>query len=435
MVRFKDKYYTHFDIKKKAIKYINKIKEPSWVARHAFYPFIHYKIVFNKYVFNSETQTKEKKNKERDIYYSAHIDRFIYQYYAELINMRYNQTAKQLGINNVATAYRNNKKGKCNIHFAKEALEFICKCEQAWIFIGDFSGFFDNLDASYLKSKLQQVLRVDKLPEDQYAVFKSITRYTYVERDDISLVKGKKLNEMRRDSKYFETAEFQEFKKKYLKKHDKTYGIPQGSSISSVYANVYMLDFDKMINNYVTSKKGMYRRYCDDIIIIIPANDADIENKVYEVCLEYLENIRNSIPRLFLNLDKTEQYYYNQSKEKRLVDLKGKKDILNYLGFSFDGKYVRLREKSLFKYYSRAYRKVKTAKKFKGKKEEFAVKKGLYRLYTHLGDKRHKGEYGNFITYARRAEEIFSGSPYFESKIYSQVKRHWNKIQKRLKSD
>lgn len=435
MVKFKDKYYTHFDVKKKAIKYIDKIKDPSWVTRHAFYPFIHYKIVFKKYVFNPETQMKEKKDKERDIYYSAHIDRFIYQYYAELINMHYNQIAKKLGINNVSTAYRNNKKGKCNIHFAKEALEFICKCKEVWILVGDFSSFFDNLDADYLKEKLQQVLQVDRLPEDQYAVFKSITKYTYVERDDIELIKGKKLNEMRRENKYFETEQFQVFKKTYLKKHDKTYGIPQGSSISAVYANVYMLDFDKIINDYVTSKKGMYRRYCDDIIIIIPINKHDIENKMNEEYVKYLESVRSSIPRLSLNLDKTEQYYYNQNEEKRLVDLKGKKDILNYLGFSFDGRYVRLREKSLFKYYSRAYKKVKAVKKSKGKREEFAVKKSLYRLYTHLGDKKYNGEYGNFITYARRAEEVFSDSTYLNSKIHGQVKRHWSKIQKRLKSD
>lgn len=62
-------------------------------------------------------------------------------------------------------------------------------------------------------------------------------------------------------------------------------------------------------------------------------------------------------------------------------------------------------------------------------------KKGLYRLYIHLGDTRNREKYGDFITYARRAEEIFSGSPYFESKIYSQVKRYWNKIQKRLNND
>lgn len=45
------------------------------------------------------------------------------------------------------------------------------------------------------------------------------------------------------------------------------------------------------------------------------------------------------------------------------------------------------------------------------------------------------GGYGNFITYARKADHIFSNSLYLKSKIYSQVKRYWHKIQKRLKEN
>ena len=38
----------------------------------------------------------------------------------------------------------------------------------------------------------------------------------------------------------------------------------------------------------------------------------------------------------------------------------------------------------------------------------------------------------NFITYARRAEEVFNESDILENKIHNQIKRHWNNINKRL---
>lgn len=431
-INFKDKYYTHFDIKKRHVNYLAKIKNPSWIVKHGFYPFIHYQVVFHKFVTDKETGKRIKKDKVRDICYSAHIDRLIYQYYAEIINYKYNEYVKKIGIDKVVTAYRNNKKGRCNIHFSKEAIEFICKCEKAWIFVGDFSGFFDNLDAQYIKEKLQDVIGKKRLPDDLFKIYRSVTKYSYIERADIERFKGKKCTDMRNLEKYFDTKEFQEFKKQYLKKNEKSYGIPQGSSISAVFANIYMIDFDKKINDYVTTRKGMYRRYCDDIIIIIPMN----KNEVNSSRIQEIQAIRKSIPRLELNLDKTEQFYYDFYEDKRLINLKGGKNILDYLGFSFDGRYVRLREKSLFKYYCRAYKKVKSVKLCQDSKSQIAAKKGLYKLYTHLGDTRSRSKHGNFLTYARRAEEIFSKTKYpekIQSKIHNQVKKHWNRINKRLK--
>jgi hypothetical protein len=201
-----------------------------------------------------------------------------------------------------------------------------------------------------------------------------------------------------------------------------------------------MIDFDKQINDYVTSKKGLYRRYCDDLIIVIPIENDEVSNKQY---IEYINKIANieynkiekitkDIPGLYLNSNKTEQFIYNLDGNKKLINLKGEKSILNYLGFSFDGQVVKIREKSLFKYYCRAYKKVETVKRHKGKVSENAVKKKLYQLYTHLGDYKYGRGYGNFITYARRSAEIFNQSNNLKNDIHNQVKRHWNKINKKL---
>lgn len=426
---YKDKFYTHLDVKKYHKDYQQRVQSINWVSRHGFYPFIHFQMNCNKYT-NDLEGNKFIKEKNRDIYYAAHIDRFIYEYYGNRLNNRYNDYMKLNGISRVSTAYRNCTPGKCNIDFAKEVFEYIVKCESAYIFVGDFSKFFDNLDHKYLKEKIKCVIGEKSLDAADYAIYKNITKFSYVEADDIEAEKGLFRRDMRDLDKYFETDEFHKFKKKYLQKNLKDYQIPQGSSISAVYANVYMIDFDKRINDYITSNKGMYRRYCDDIIIVVPMTRNDLSSKQNEKIEEFIYNIRDGIPNLELNEDKTEHFFYDNG---TIEKIKGKSNLINYLGFTFDGKTVRIRDKSLFKFYCRAYRKIKRVKANTDEKSFNAGKKAIYHSYTHLGASKYSKKYGNFLTYAYKADEIFSQSMVLESNIRNQVKRHWYKIDNKLK--
>lgn len=234
---------------------------------------------------------------------------------------------------------------------------------------------------------------------------------------------------MRGMDKYFETDEFHEFKKNYLRKNLKDYQIPQGSSISAVYANVYMIDFDKKINDFITSQKGMYRRYCDDIIIVLPMTQEDVKGKNEEIA-KFIYSTRDGIPNLELNEDKTEHFFYDNG---IIEKIKGKSNLINYLGFTFDGKTVRIRDKSLFKFYCRAYRKIKKVKENTDEKSFNAGKKAIYHSYTHLGASKYSEDHGNFLTYAYKADEIFSQSKLVVSNIRNQVKKHWYKIDSKLK--
>ena len=424
---YKDKNYTHFDTKKYYKNYKDRVENVNWVSRHGFYPFIHYSLNFDKYTNDSEGN-KYIKKKSRDIFYSAHIDRYIYEYYGNRLNNRYNTYSKKSGINKVSTAYRNCFPGKCNIDFAKEVLEFIVNCGSAYIFIGDFSKFFDKLDHKYLKEKIKSVVGTNSLDAADYAIFKNLTRFSYIEAEDIETEKKQLRSKMLELEKYFETKEFQEVKKRHLRVNSKTYQIPQGSSISSVYANVYMVDFDKKINDYITSHRGMYRRYCDDIIMIIPMDKEGIVNGAYKEMEEFVYAVRDEIPNLDLNADKTEQFFYHDGTIEKLA---GESNLINYLGFTFDGKVVRIRESSLFRYYCRAYKKVKSVvRKSKDLKSFNAGKKAIYGLYTHLGVRRKK--YGNFLTYAYKADRIFGESRVLNSEIRNQVKRHGWKIDNKL---
>ena len=51
--------------------------------------------------------------------------------------------------------------------------------------IGDFSHFFDSLDHTYLKKQICDVLDVEILPPDYYAVFKNITKYSIWELTEL----------------------------------------------------------------------------------------------------------------------------------------------------------------------------------------------------------------------------------------------------------
>lgn len=426
---YKDKFYTHLDIKKYHTNYQQRVENINWVSRHGFYPLIHFQMDCSKYT-NDSKGNKFIKEKNRDIFYAAHIDRFIYEYYGNRLNNRYNNYMKSSGSSRVSTAYRNCTPGKCNIDFAKEVFEYIIKCESAYIFVGDFSKFFDNLDHRYLKEKIKSVIGKKSLDVADYAIYKNITKFTYVEADDIESDKGMFRRDMRNFDKYFETNDFHMFKKKCLHKNQKDYQIPQGSSISAVYANVYMIDFDKKINDLITSQKGMYRRYCDDIIIIVPMTHNDVKSGRSEDIAEIIYRIRDNIPNLELNEDKTEHFFYNNGSIEKI---KGQSNLINYLGFTFDGKTVRIRDKSLFKFYCRAYRKIKKVNENTDERSFNAGKKAIYHSYTHLGTSKFSKDHGNFLTYAYKADKIFTQSEVLVSEIRNQVKKHWYKINSKLK--
>ena len=90
----------------------------------------------------------------------------------------------------VSTAYRNCTPGKCNIDFAKEVFEYIVKCKSAYIFVGDFSNFFDRFNHRYLKENIKCVIGEKSLDAADYAIYKNVTKFTYVEADDIESVKS-----------------------------------------------------------------------------------------------------------------------------------------------------------------------------------------------------------------------------------------------------
>lgn len=444
--KYRTKGYLHFDERLHIRHMKANLLNEDWIASYAFLPFIHFEMKFKKYVTIKEineqgqlTKRKERSKppKVRKIFYAAHKDGYIYKYYGDLLNIAYNKYASDNHIDDSVVAYRDNKLGKNNIDFAFEVFNHLFKFENAVVISSDFTKYFDNISHQTLKQNIKRVLGVETLRQDWYQVFKNLTKFTYVNREDIAtFLEAKHGRTLSKKIKTYQinrimtSSEFREFKKKYLKPNPNpnSYGIPQGSSMSAVCSNVHLIDFDKEISDWCKQKSvdAMYRRYCDDLIVIIPIENQDtdefatIRNELFGIIDKYKSE------GLVVHPEKTDIRLWNGN---NILDEQLQPSKLDYLGFVTDGQMIQLREKSLFNYYTRAYRKANTVKRIEYATGRPGPKQSLYNLYTHLGfDYKERG---NFVKYAYKAHNKMYKLP-VKCLIKKQVKRHWGKIHRRL---
>ena len=388
------KPYAHFDLRVSlSMPSIRKyVMDRTKIVTHSFYPFIHFEKKNSRY-------GKKGPKKPRELYYCSHLDRCVYQRYAFLLNCQYNIWACKNNIDDVAIAYRDSL-GKNNIDFAKDAFDAIRSFPQCFILVGDFTNFFDNLEHQYLKKMMCEVLGVERLPQDYFSVFKNITRFSSWDWKDIVKAAGENIAErgVRKKINSKETVltkeQFQK-NKKDIKKNISGVGVPQGSPISAVLSNIYMIKFDKDIKRYVTSKGGIYMRYSDDFIIVLPyERDAEIADFTSYI-FSYVESMKGLID---LQKEKTSCYTYKDE----VIYEGDQPSSINYLGFLFDGKNIRIRPRAITKYYYRMRRKAHTIGRsnWTSSKGRRISAKELYSIYSRNDEKQ------TFIDYARKAKGI-----------------------------
>lgn len=420
------KNYSHFDCRTTIENQEKYITDPQNIATHGFYPFIHYQQRFKKY----NKKTKKPTEKVRDICYASHVDRCIFQFYSHLLDKFYIKEITQRGIASVPIAYRTDLHMN-NIHFAKKAIEFIRQQNRCYVMIGDFTGFFDHLDHNYLKQQWINLIKTDKLPDDHYAVYKNITRYSTWELKDLLSINGLADTKEGRRKLYLQktvlTKEQYNTNRSHICRNNNSFGIPQGSPISALLANIYMIDVDEQINNIIKSANGLYMRYSDDFIIILPTEQCDAVLKVNQIV-----SIITQTPGLTLQPEKTQFFSFVEGdlmncgvlfNEKASL----KKNHIDFLGFSFDGKSVKIRDKTTSKYYYRMHRKAK-AISMSGGYTPAGKKISAKNLYKTYSIKGARGKKGNFMSYVERCEKEFP----HEKNISQIKKRHMQKIRKAI---
>lgn len=412
------KPYAHFDLRVSlSMPSIRKyVMDRTKIVTHSFYPFIHFEKKNSRY-------GKKGPKKPRELYYCSHLDRCVYQRYAFLLNCQYNIWACENNIDDVAIAYRDSL-GKNNIDFAKDAFDAIRSFPQCFILVGDFTNFFDNLEHQYLKKMMCEVLGVERLPQDYFSVFKNITRFSSWDWKDIVKAAGENIAErgVRKKINSKETVltkeQFQK-NKKDIKKNISGVGVPQGSPISAVLSNIYMIKFDKDIKRYVICKGGIYMRYSDDFIIVLPyERDAEIADFTSYI-FSYVESMKGLID---LQKEKTSCYTYKDE----VIYEGDQPSSINYLGFLFDGKSIRIRPRAITKYYYRMRRKANTIGRsnWTSSKGRRISAKELYSIYSRNDEKQ------TFIDYARKAKGILKLN---DQEANALIKHHKRKIAMAIK--
>lgn len=496
---FKIKGYYHISPPSKVndiAKTINKIKNPNFISKYSFYPLLHTNIIERKFKKHPKTDIRchsyfdEKKAKfiktikVRPLHYANHFDALIFGYYASLLQEKYEVKLKGIsGLSECVTAYRkipiiNSIKHKGTIHFAHEAFsEIKNRVEQDGeiaVLAFDIKSFFSSLDHSLLREYWKKTMDFDQMKSDHDVVLRAATKFSFIYKDDLR--KHKQRNRGRRsnfDEKKLATIgnkkgfnaffdsprDFREnikngsihiFKNSFRNEKKEMIGIPQGLPISAVLANLYLLEFDKIILDELVKEKGcFYRRYSDDIVIVCSESQIpEVRDLVYSKMKQF---------KVVISEEKTETFLFktrlkNQKVYSSKITSDGIKENIPfiYLGFEFYGYKTLIKSSNLSKFYRRMIYSVKAKSKIAHKvalrdgETPVLFKKQLYKIYRNINldkvyttrkfkafEKKDNGEFrlvvkesnekskmmGNYFSYARRAAEIMN-----EPAILNQIK-------------
>lgn len=425
---YKRKPYLHFDFalhKPKAVEYV---LDKQNIIKHDFSPLIYYQKFARKY----KKETGRFINKPRNIFYASHVDGYIYAYYSHILGLQYEVYLEKHGISDVVLAYRTIEKGGenyANMHFSREAFDFVKKTGGCKVLCIDLSGFFDHLCINTLKRNWQRVWSGEdatSLEEDHNRVFQSLKNAHYVEEKDIISafnVDPRQRNEFDQSNQAARRAELNRSLHQHVcsfsqlnaqKRINKIFikdkatlnitGVPQGTAISGMLANICMIDFDKEIKQKMESVNGLYRRYSDDIFIAFPSSLEfnEIETYLEEVLSRIFSN------KLKINRDKTDRRIYqtDPNGKEHCYNENMKISTIQYLGFTLGKDGTHLRPSTTSRNSSKIINKIRRNKK------SWNNKAGLRSINTRAIYKAHSPrvitpyENKGFISYAKHSDQI-----------------------------
>ena len=180
---FARRSYFHFDEPVSPPIARDLATNPERVAKWGFMPMLHCMLSTRKVKRLADGKLEEK-SKDRPIEYAAHKDAAIYAAYGFLLTQDYENELNERGLNEIVTGFRPSTR-KCNIDYAKEAFDWIAAKGPCVALAFDVENFFNALDHSILKTQWAALIGDGKLPDDHFAVFKSLTRYSFVDRSKV----------------------------------------------------------------------------------------------------------------------------------------------------------------------------------------------------------------------------------------------------------
>jgi len=400
---FRARTYAHFDRPPTASRAVSIATDPAAVAKHPFLP-----LVLRPKSASTLQPAKGGRRwstKRRPIGYVAHQDAHIHARYASDLHDRL-ELLYEDPFGASVLAYRSIDR-KCNIDFAAEVFDEVTERGEADVLALDVEGFFDNLQPHRLKARWTELLKVDWLPEDHHQVFKSVTRDAAITVPRLRDLLGGEIRRRagRTRARICEPLVFRSVVAPQLRPRSELVaelkgkpapagrlGIPQGTPISAVLANLYMLEADRELFSALAAIGGSYRRYSDDLLLIVPpGRGADAEELVSDV----LDGID-----LQLKAKKTRRVAFRVAagarSATRLYDdyTMGAPCPLEYLGLAFDGRSVRLRDSTIARFSIRLQRAIRRAEI--AAREAGSTKIRRRKLYAQLSPLGWGSAYGDW---------------------------------------
>lgn len=408
------KSFAHFDTPLDFENAIALVSTPTRVTSHAFRPFIGY--VESKRRFRKEDGRAITSTKDRPLRYCSHQDGYIHSFYAKQLSEHYERFIRDNGLTATVIGYR--KGLGTNVDLAKAAFEEIRRRSSCCVIALDISSFFDCIDHKILKDNLCEMLGGHLLSSDWYNVYKSMTKFSWVEIDQLAKRLGFDENYPPRPicsvSKFRNLVRGDDgIHESLINRNANRYGIPQGSPLSALFSNIYMAHFDLACASALASSGSFYRRYSDDIFIITDTTSGD-------EAIDLIKREMNHLgPALKINDEKTEVSLF----QKLASGVFECDKPITYLGLTYDGKRTLLRGRTISRYYRRmtyaTRQAVRTAQKSKSKK---VFLRKLYRDLSHLGHQ-------NFYTYAKRTSKTLD-----DPTAVRQLRRHFSILHRKLRS-
>lgn len=389
------KSYIHFS-KRITIEEISGMKNfllNKWnIKNHSFNPLLSF-LKKTPLFAHEEVEWEKKKhrrlisvgNKVRPLMYADHLDSVIYSWYAYMLSSAYEEKLKTLWLQDYISAYRNDNIPRTNSSTAREMFDF-AKTQYSnkdhIIMLFDIRKFYDTLDPKILKKMWYTLLGETSLPEDHFALYRSIIDYSVVDKNELSmyfnnkwvnlknrriwkLCTKKEFHDMRKNELFMKKWKFLSKISPFMNKKEPSEfesltrdgeiikWIPQWLPISPVLANLYMLNFDFQMGEKVKEIGCFYRRYADDIWIIC---EAQYEKELENFVIKEIEELK-----IYIQTKKTQKYKYSSWKLLKLDSTNWDSSAFTYLGLTQRMNKGYIRNGTLAKWHQKIRAKIRQA--------------------------------------------------------------------------
>jgi retron-type reverse transcriptase len=258
----------------------------------------------------------------------------------------------------VSFAYRKSKS-------APKAAEAVYDYAQEgywYIFDADLSKYFDTIPHDRLLGRLATVIG-----GTESKTWKLVNRFVHTDRVPYNSYKYAKRRGKR--------VGYQVFHWKKPKRQRRDRGVPQGGVLSGMLANLYLHDFDAWVIHELASIVDIrYVRYADDFVIMARTREA--LELIHQKVKEQIE-----LNDLCLNEEKTIK-----------VDVRD--EGLDFVGFHFDAKHMRVRSRNIDRYKKRVEEAIAMPPDYVNQRDDpdvtlkWLVRRVNYKVQGHSGEEK-----------------------------------------------